>query len=107
MNPRKIRNRCLVWVAILVLVDSVLQSDLMTEEYHFYVPVAILVLVDSVLQLENVRGMIEYEISRNPCFSGQCFAIAPKNARNRAKNSKYCLDFRSFCASHKIELLFI
>ena len=39
---------------------------------------------------------------RNPCFSGQCFAIAPKNARNRAKNSKYCLDFRSFCASHKI-----
>ncbi len=37
--------------------------------------VTILVLVDSVLQYngrKNLSGMLK---SRNPCFSGQCFAI--------------------------------
>ena len=40
--------------------------------------VAILVLVDSVLQCNYLReGITQYK-SRNPCFSGQCFAILCK-----------------------------
>ena len=37
--------------------------------------VAILVLVDSVLQYKNNKRIGTIEIGRNPCFSGQCFAI--------------------------------
>ena len=37
--------------------------------------VAILVLVDSVLQLLFHSGEQNMNEGRNPCFSGQCFAI--------------------------------
>ena len=37
--------------------------------------VAILVLVDSVLQYKKLQRFHIFQQSRNPCFSGQCFAI--------------------------------
>ncbi len=40
-----------------------------------YKRVAILVLVDSVLQYSRTEFRNHFRRSRNPCFSGQCFAI--------------------------------
>ena len=61
-------------VAILVLVDSVLQLKVKNQVLEF-IKVAILVLVDSVLQYKIHLIEKNYGICRNPCFSGQCFAI--------------------------------
>ena len=52
-----------------------INSPLMSME------VAILVLVDSVLQLRMECVILRFKQSRNPCFSGQCFAI-PMNRVN-------------------------
>ena len=61
-------------VAILVLVDSVVQLKLLnrlTEENE----VAILVLVDRVVQSIYTFSCATGESCRNPCFSGPCCAI--------------------------------
>ena len=41
--------------------------------------VTILVLVDSVLQLNLLIPLNKVNMSHNPCFSGQCFAIRRNN----------------------------
>ena len=62
-------------VTILVLVDSVLQYKRKSYEFERQIEVTILVLVDSVLQygIEFISHV--WDLSHNPCFSGQCFAI--------------------------------
>ena len=62
-------------VAILVLVDSVLQYQYVVRLNISGHAVAILVLVDSVLQFIERIALSYYLYGRNPCFSGQCFAI--------------------------------
>ena len=54
--------------------DSVLQS-VYSLSFQKSLKVAILVLVDSVLQSMKNEIVEIIDVGRNPCFSGQCFAI--------------------------------
>ena len=51
--------------------------------------VAILVLVECVLQSDNRDSIGASPICRNPCFSGMCFAIKQtKNTKNHINLSQ-------------------
>ena len=94
------RNR----VAILVLVDSVLQFILFNwSSINDYLVVAILVLVDSVLQLKKALKLSKKGLSRNPCFSGQCFAILRKALKVGQESSRNpCFSGQCFAMNTKI-----
>ena len=63
-------------VAILILLDSVVQSHLL----HRIAPpkyVAILILLDSVVQFEKLKNENGYGTRRNPYFTRFCCAMQP------------------------------
>ena len=53
--------------------------------------VAILVLVDSVLQFEEGQVVDREQFCRNPCFSGQCFAMKTVLKQEKQKSESQSL----------------
>ena len=49
--------------------------NIATTIYIIMTGVTILVLVDSVLQSNNQTNKVKYKCCHNPCFSRQCFAM--------------------------------
>ena len=60
--------------SILVLVETSLQLKSI-EQINFNLLVTILVLVETSLQFKNRKNLQEVDISHNPYFSGNFFAM--------------------------------